>query len=204
MATVVAPPAEVHPSASAEPKGSVTLEEFEQIEDPADALLELDAGEVVQMTRPKYRHGRICNRTAFAVTRWLDRGPGGEVATNDAGVVTNESPDSLRGPDIFYFREDRMPSEEEELDWLKTMPDLCVEVRSPAETWASCVGKAVEYLDAGCPEVWIIEPDRREVHVYTQDGTRVFGEDDTLLSETLEGLSFPVAELFRRGRLRNT
>ena len=180
----------------------VTLEKFADMEDPADALLELDAGEVIEVTRPKYRHGRICSKIDRVIGRWLDRGPGGEVATNDAGVVTKETPDSLRGPDVFYFREDRMPSDAEELDWLQNLPDLCVEVRSPSESWASCVRKAAEYLEAGSPEVWVVEPDRREVHVYTADGTRVFGEDDELVSETLDGLSVPVAELFRRGRLR--
>ena len=179
----------------------VTLEEFAEMDDPVDAVLELDAGEVIEVTRAKHRHGRICNRTAHAVTRWLDRGPGGEVATNDAGVITDEVPDSLRGPDVYYFCEERMPSDEEELDWLRNLPDLCVEVRSPSETWASCVRKAAEYLEAGSPEVWIVEPDRREVHVYTDQGTRVFTESDMLVSETLEGFSVPVAELFRRGKL---
>ena len=179
----------------------VTLEQFADMEDPPDAVLELDKGEVVEVTRSKHRHGRICSKIDRTIGRWLDEGRGGELATNDAGIITDRDADSLRGPDVYYFAPDRVPSDEEELEWLENPPDLCVEVRSPSETWPGVIKKAQEYLAAGSREVWVCDPDRRQVQVYTRDaGPRIVGAEETLTSPVLPGFSVVVDELFARGR----
>ncbi len=72
-------------------------------------------------------------------------------------------------------------------------------VRAPYVSFlATVAAKVLEWLDAGCRQVWVLYPKLRRVVVHLPDGVnRTLGEDDELDGgDVLPGFRVPVAELF--------
>ena len=61
------------------------------------------------------------------------------------------------------------------------MPDLAVEVLSPDDRSRDILDKVGEYLQAGVPLVWVIDPKRRTAAAYRSlTDVRTLGPDDAL------------------------
>jgi Uma2 family endonuclease len=92
-------------------------------------------------------------------------------------------PKLVRKPDVSFVRADRLPAVLGDGD-TRVAPDLAVEVVSPNETAYELDEKINDYLSAGTPLVWEINPDARQVLIYRSDGSiRRLGEDDELSAE---------------------
>ena len=77
------------------------------------------------------------------------------------------------------------------------MPDLAVEVKSPDDAWKDLRAKARYYLANGTKLVWLVEPVRRFVEVYSADDEQVLFEGDTLNGGgVLPGFEMPVSAVF--------
>ncbi len=78
------------------------------------------------------------------------------------------------------------------------LPNLCVEVVSPTDLAEEIQTKIAEYLRAGVTLVWVIYPQRQQVHVYENAATiRVLNRTDELDGGTvLAGFRLPLTELF--------
>ena len=76
------------------------------------------------------------------------------------------------------------------------MPDLIVEIRSEDQSRASRPARLLFLRQHGVPCTLLIDPEQRAVTVHElgAEWTAAAGEIVTLA--TLEGFSFPVAELF--------
>ncbi|MEX1094406.1 MAG: Uma2 family endonuclease [Planctomycetales bacterium] len=177
----------------------MTAEEFAQL--PNTRPYELVRGELVEMNRPTIRHGLVRRKVMPLLGNWADRSSAGYVIPNDTGVVTERDPDSVRGPDCFFIGAERAPANLAGMKWLEVAPDLAVEVLSPSDRWSEVTAQVGEYLAFGVAEVWVIDPQQRELYRYRGDaGPAVLSEDDTLASETiLPGFSCRVGEFFRDG-----
>ncbi len=174
----------------------LTAEEFCELafERPS----ELVRGEVVEMTSPGGWHGQVCSNASFLIQQWV-RGQTTlwNVPSNDAGVKTEHDPDSVRGPDVYAVRRDRLPNGQLPQGHLSVAPELCVEVFSPSDRWPEVVQKVGEYLGIGVREVWVIDPGHRRLHVFrSDDEPTVLNEDSVFQSGALPGLKFRVQELF--------
>ena len=83
-------------------------------------------------------------------------------------------------------------------------PDLVMEVLSPKTRQFDLVNKKRVYARRGVKELWIIDPDEKDVTIYRfdQDPTdpiaRLSGEGE-LNSPLLPGLAMSLPEIFRRG-----
>src|SRR5262245_20590038 len=94
---------------------------------------ELVRGEVVEMPSPGEAHGLICGWIGHLLWGYvLQRGDGG-VASNDTGLLVQEGPDSVRGPDLMVFA-DACPLENANRKYSTRIPQLVVEVLSPRDT----------------------------------------------------------------------
>ena len=51
---------------------------------------------------------------------------------------------------------------------IRHAPLLCIEILSPEDRLRKIVERALDYCRMGVPEVWIIDPQRREVIIYTE------------------------------------
>jgi Uma2 family endonuclease len=83
-------------------------------------------------------------------------------------------------------------------------PDFVVEILSPKTRHLDLVQKKRIYARMGIKELWIIDPDQKEVTIYRfdQDPTnpvaKLSGEEN-LSSPLLPGLNIAFQEVFRRG-----
>src|SRR5947209_4295192 len=90
-------------------KRPLTAEEFFLLPDPGDgSQQELVQGEVITMPPPGGLHGVTCAKVVRKIGTYVDAGPGGSVACNDTGFITERAPDSVRGPDVAYWSKDRL------------------------------------------------------------------------------------------------
>ena len=109
-----------------------------------------------------------------------------------------DDPDKVRKPDVAFIRRGRLPGDVIPKGFVKIPPDLAAEVASPGDGMYEVSRKAEEYLAAGIPLVWIINPDNRTVLIYRADGSIVgLRENDELTGDTvLPGFRCLVGDLF--------
>ncbi|HZZ71850.1 MAG TPA: Uma2 family endonuclease [Pirellulales bacterium] len=178
--------------------GLLTAEEYFHLPDPGYPT-ELERGVVLMMSNPGARHGQICAEIAFALKLYLMQHNVGRVVTNDAGVITERAPDTVRGPDIAYYSYQRIPQEQSlPAGYPAVPPDLAFEVMSPSDRWKKVLAKVAEFLQAGVLAVCIVDPDERRVSVYSADAApRIFAENDLFnLPPIFPDFAVPVKKLF--------
>ncbi len=73
-------------------------------------------------------------------------------------------------------------------------PLLCIEVLSPADTWAKMRARLNDYLAIGVEHVWCFDPESREVRRYTAEGFEVVREAELTVAGTQIRVS--VGEVF--------
>lgn len=107
-------------------------------------------------------------------------------------------PKMVRKPDVSFVKADRLSAKLLETGHFPLAPDLAVEVISPGDLAHEVAEKIEEYLQAGVPMVWIIEPELRIVDVYRKSGinSRLREGDELLGEDVLPGFRCKVAELF--------
>jgi Uma2 family endonuclease len=165
----------------------LTAEEFAERPDPGYPE-ELVKGRVVPMAVPKPRHGEICGNAVLILGTHARERDLGRVLSNDAGVITERGPDTVRGADISFYGFARVPKGPLPDGYLETPPDLVVEVVSPTDRWPKVLAKVAEYLEAGTTVVVVLDDKRRLAHVYRADGTtRLLTDDDELSIPDLLG-----------------
>src|ERR1700678_333589 len=85
----------------------MTADEF--LEMPDDGLLhELVRGEVVMMSLPGGRHGKITLRIGRLVGNYVENWHLGEAFAAETGFLIERDPDTVRGPDVAFVRAERL------------------------------------------------------------------------------------------------
>jgi Uma2 family endonuclease len=117
--------------------------------------------------------------------------------SGETGIFTNRNPDTIRGMDVAFMSHERM-AQVKSKSYLDVAPELVVEIMSPSDRWSETNDKLAEYFAIGVKLVWIVNPSRKEVHIYralTEIEIPKAGETLTG-GQVLPGLSIPVADLF--------
>jgi Uma2 family endonuclease len=175
----------------------LTAEEYLRVA-PPDVPTELVDGEIVEMPPPGVYHGEVC-LTVGALLRAFVKAKGiGRVVSNDAGVITQRGPDTVRGADVAYYSYQRLPADQRPKGYSAVRPELVVEVKSPTDRWSDLLRKAAEYLDAGVVVVVLVDPDLQQVQIYRADQpVRLLSADDHWeMPDLLPGFSAAVSDLF--------
>ncbi len=109
-----------------------------------------------------------------------------------------DDPNRIRRPDVSFVSGGRLPNDLPPKGFIRIPPDLAAEVVSPGDSAYEVGRKAEEYLEAGTPLVWIINPDARTVLVYRADGSIIgLRENDELTGDpVLPGFRCRVSDLF--------
>ena len=163
-----------------------------------DVPVELIRGEVVEITNPSGRHGKVCSNLCFHLEAWAEPQAEFEVFTNDAGVLLELNPDTVRGPDLMIYHQSKPPQGEIPTGHFKTVPNVAIEVVSPSDRVPEILFKVSLFLRAGVGEVWVIYPDRRHVRIYkADDEPTILDVNQQLTSGLLPGFSCTVSDLFR-------
>jgi Uma2 family endonuclease len=143
----------------------LTAEEF-MAADLGDGNFELVRGEVIELPPAMPEHGFVCINIGALLWNYGRQTGVGYPISNDSAVVTERGPDTVRGADICFYREDRWPRSQVGSKLPPVQPDLVVEVISPGNRRAKMLNKVAEYLDSGVPLVWVVYPKKKAVAIY--------------------------------------
>lgn len=174
----------------------ITAEEFAEMPDPEDgSKQELVRGEIVTMPPTKQIHGLVQIQIGWLLKNAVMPKRLGWVGC-ESGVITERDPDTVRGPDVYFFKRSRFP--ERPTGWTDGAPDLVVEILSPSNRRNEMRAKVAEYLAAGSKIVWVVDPESKTVMVYSGNLRGVeLGESDIVIGgEVLPEFSCKVEEFF--------
>lgn len=175
----------------------ITVEEFEQM--VFDHPVDLVEGEIIAMPPAGSQHGRVAINVGFLLESWCRQQARGIVLGNDAAIVIGTDPDTVRGADVSFISQNRIPAEGLPEGALRIAPDLVVEVLSPSDRWADVFEKVTEYLAIGVKEVWVVDGTKKLVDVFRPgSSSKRFANSDQLTSpDVLPGFATAVSEFFR-------
>lgn len=184
-------------SSSQEQERQLTAESLYRLPDDGWRY-ELIEGWLVSEPLPKPRHGRVVSRVCARLETFASAHGLGAVYAGDAGFVLRRGPDTVRGPDVAFVSRARVAAIEDPDRYIEGAPDLAVEVRSFGDRTGEVHAKVADYLAAGCPLVWVVDPAKLTVTVYHELlAPDVIAADGELSGEdVLPGFSAPVSELF--------
>jgi Uma2 family endonuclease len=179
------------------PDKPLTAAEFSRMPDPGHPQ-ELVRGVVVGVPPPKPRHGKICARIIAYLVAYCDANGLGHVLSNDSGVVTEQGPDTMRGPDVTFISYSKLPREADLDDYVETPPDAVFEVQSASDRWSEVLRKVAEYLKFGVSAVYVFDSEAVRIHCYFPDAPEqiLTTADDFVGVGLLSGFRVPVAKFF--------
>jgi Uma2 family endonuclease len=155
----------------------VTAEEFERMpEDDLDRY-ELVEGRLIRMSPPNIEHGRLVAQITALLYQHLKRYAVGFVVC-DAGFKLAANPDTVRGPDIAFIRQDRMPPTSKRRGFPVMAPDAVFEVLSPEDRPGEVRAKIAEYLGRGVRLVVVVDPEEKTVVIHRVAAQPVTLRDD--------------------------
>jgi Uma2 family endonuclease len=97
---------------------------------------------------------------------WADGDRRGVASGSSAGFFLPNG--ALRAPDAAWTLRSRLraiPKQQIE-KFVPLCPDFVIELKSPSDTLSTLQAKMTEYIDTGARLGWLIDPYRRQVHVY--------------------------------------
>jgi Uma2 family endonuclease len=165
----------------------------------SDSGFELVRGELVEMAPAGHESSAIALRLAIRIGAVVEANQLGSISGADGGYVLSREPDVVVAPDFAFVQESRLPEPEQRRRYLELAPDFVIEVVSPSDRFTNLNDKVMLYLNAGVRLVWVVDPMRETVTVYTaEDSPQVVTTAGTLdCGDVIPGLSLPVAEIFR-------
>src|SRR5205807_6317650 len=121
----------------------------------------------------------------------------------ETGFVLTRDPDTVLARDAAVVLTHRLPAADKLDGYVELPPDLAVEIVPPNDRWSTVIGKVEAYLAAGTRLVWVVEPRRRAVRIYTPGGAAVrlqAAANDVLEGEpVLVGFRLALSDLFMLG-----
>jgi Uma2 family endonuclease len=157
--------------------------------------IELIDGEAVVMPPTGDRASSVQGELFFALRRWQEDFADPGLLLQDVFVAFPG--DRFLAPDLAWWGSGRRPALSGGA--VETVPDLVVEVLSPA-TRANDLGiKRELYLGSGVRELWLADPAARSLtRAQASRSDELFVEGDLLRSELLDGFVLDLTRAFRQ------
>ena len=165
----------------------------------AGPRFQLINGEFHMAPAPNTYHQIISRNLAYTLMRFLEDQPLGEVFIAPFDVYLGDV--DVFQPDICFFSEGQQNYLDER--GATSAPQLVIEILSPGSQRLDLGPKKDAYARYGTRELWLIDPQKRELAVYSlqEDATRpvrVLRQEDALTSAMLPGLEVPLGRIFAR------
>jgi Uma2 family endonuclease len=148
---------------------------------------------------PNTYHQIVSRNLQYILMDFLETNPIGEVF---------DAPFDVYLSDVDVFQPDLCVFSKQQLNYLNergatSAPWLVVEILSPSSVRLDRGPKREVYARCGTRELWLIDPDKKEVAIYDlrEDAERpakVLKESDTIQTALFPGLEVPLARVFRR------
>jgi Uma2 family endonuclease len=176
--------------------GTATERDVIALHDRYNRLFELVDGTLVEKAMG-FRESLLAVSIAHLLKGVLDKNNLGIVAGADGMLRLLGK--FVRIPDVSFISLDRLPGRKLPRRPIpELVPDLAVEVLSEANTAEEMERKFKEYFLAGVRLVWLVDPEKQTVEVFTApDKSRMLAGDDLLTAEgVLPGFMVPVRSIF--------
>jgi Uma2 family endonuclease len=151
-------------------------------------------------TRRNFRHSGAEAKITFLLVQWLNQQPipRGRILSGEAGFRLLKDPDTTVGIDVAYMSAELAAATPPAAALVDGIPILAVEILSPSDKHEDITAKVGEYLAAGVPVTWVVDPDFRTVSVYRPgQEPEMFNVRAQLSGDPhLPGFQVAVAELF--------
>ena len=157
-------------------------------------------GELVVMTgTPPLEADWIENQLRSQIGPWMQAGGSGMLRGAAGGYTLPDT--SLRIPDLSWLPDEMLPPRGDRAAWEAEpvlVPPLAVEIRSPGQSVPSQQRKMERYIANGVRLGWLIDPIRRQIHVYRPDREPEILDDPESLSgeDVLEGLVVDLSDIW--------
>ena len=177
-------------------KTLLSAEEFDNYPFEEDKRYELDEGELIEMTRPAYKHNRVLKNLLVALEIYLRQHPVGELLISENLFAMSAL--TRLAPDAAVILGDR-GAELENAKVIPIVPEIVAEVLSPSERPGRVHRKLGQYFKAGVREVWLIDTEDRQVEIWTGPNLpdRALSGDELLSSPLLPQFRLPLPDLFK-------
>jgi len=157
---------------------------------------EIVEGELFVTPSPDLNHQRISRRMGFALAKYLETRPIGEIFTAPLDVILSNF--DVLEPDLLIVLNERRDILK---TWVEGAPDLVVEILSPTTALRDRGPKLKAYARHGVREYWIVDPEQRAIEVFrfVPEGyqlSHIFQEHETLTSPLLPDFALPLVDLF--------
>ncbi len=169
-----------------------SLADYEAL--PRDLRCELVKGELRELTFPRLEHSRVQGNLIWLIRDYLHRNPIGQTGA-EYGFVLERDPDTLRGPDVYFIRNERLALIEDGA-WMEGAPDLAIEILSPSNRRRDIHEKIAQYFRAGAQLVWVVDPDPRVVYIHRADAEVQVATESLEAADLLPGLKIDLREIF--------
>jgi Uma2 family endonuclease len=174
----------------------VTAAELARMSARDDYRYELVEGRVIRMSPVGWQHGVIVVRLLVLVETYIRR-HGLGAAVTEVGFTLRTNPDTVRGPDVAFVRQERVPRESLRTFW-SGAPDVAMEVMSPDDTAKEMDVKVAEYLSGGVSAVVVVDPDASTVTSHRPGGLHQISRrgEELDLSDVIRGFRCAVDDIF--------
>lgn len=172
-------------------------EDYTKLPHVTGSTTELIDGMAIRQPGPSVRHQRVSRRLMqILISYFGEIDPQGEVFSAPLAVFLGEY--TVVQPDIFYLPGSR-PARTTPVD---ALPELVIEIISPATSKTDRIRKSASYLQAGIPHYWIVDPDHDFMHCHAlRNGhyaVLLAIDEGAFDHPDFPGLTFAVEELFAR------
>ncbi len=122
-------------------------------------LRELADGQVVEWDVTNFEHGSLAAFLSLLLGQFVRERRLGRVVVANALVKVQNSDYDARGGDVTFYRRSRIPGDRR-APATATAPDLVIEVLSPSDRATMVEAKVADWLRAGVPLLWYVNPRR--------------------------------------------
>jgi Uma2 family endonuclease len=175
----------------------MTAEELARLPNK-DKRYALVRGELRTMPPTGIEHGMIESNVHLRLGFHVKDNQLGVIVIGDTGFLLARDPDTVLAADLAFVAKARFDQIGITKKYWPGAPDLAVEIISPNDTYYEVDEKVQTWLDGGTKVVWVINPRRRTVIVYTAHSKPLIQTATDVLDgqDVVPGFQVPVAELF--------
>ena len=198
-------------SPPAKPEGWVTYREFLELTEKSEKQYELIDGVVYLMASPGFTHQQVLGRLHIMFHDFFrnQQGCAPFLSPFDVDLIrdsirrkreTTEDDINVVQPDLVVLCD--YEKDINEKDRYKGTPALAVEILSASTRSKDKIKKMDLYMDGGVGEFWVVDPEKRNIGVYTFQnfdlaGDAYFSEGETAASGLFPGLAVEAQAVFR-------
>jgi Uma2 family endonuclease len=160
---------------------------------------QLIEGDLIMSPSANFYHQKIVGRLLHFIETYLEGHPLGEVVIALSDVFLDDI--NVFQPDLYYVTNENRHVLVDE--GAKGAPDLVVEIISPSTSSRDRNEKRRVYARAGVAEMWIIDPDARQLEVHPlvrglNASPAVIREPELFSPALFPGLTIETTRLFKR------